>query len=162
MFGNLGQLTMNRENLDDFVSLVCVKSIITGMEDTLGKKAIAIALIAAGRTRGKNLTDSLGLSNSKISLEEVASKLNFALGNNGTKLCLVEKVEQINDSILVHAKETLFSSLEEKNSFRGCNYTLGVIWGALESIYDRRYQGSHVESVPSGGIQDVFSFKNLA
>jgi hypothetical protein len=32
-----------------------LKSVITGMKEVLGKKATAIALIYAGRTRGKNL-----------------------------------------------------------------------------------------------------------
>ncbi len=153
---------MKRENLDNFVGLVCVQSIITGMENTLGEQAIAVALIGAGRTRGKNLVNSLGLTGSKIPLEEFASKLSYALGNNGTKLCFVEKIDQIKDSILVYTKETIFSRREEKDSYRGCNYTLGVVWGALESIYDQRYLGSHAKSMLSNNTYDIFEFKNFA
>ena len=46
---------MLREKLGDFSSIVCFKAAITGMEEALGEKATAIALIAAGRSRGKNL-----------------------------------------------------------------------------------------------------------
>ena len=48
------------------------------MEDALGEKATSIALTAAGRTRGKNLTNSLGLAGSNIPSEEIASKQNQA------------------------------------------------------------------------------------
>ena len=46
-----------RPTLGEFSSIVCFKSVITGMEEALGEKATAIALIAAGRTRGKNLAN---------------------------------------------------------------------------------------------------------
>jgi len=65
------------------------KGVITGMEDALGEKATAIALTSAGRTRGKNLVTELGLAGSNPSLEDLASKLDFALGENGTRLCKV-------------------------------------------------------------------------
>lgn len=45
------------------------------MEEALGEKATAIALISAGRTRGKNLATELGLAGSNPSLEDLASKL---------------------------------------------------------------------------------------
>lgn len=153
---------MIRENLGGFVSIVCFKGVITGMEDALGEKATAIALIAAGRTRGKNLTDSLGLANSEIALDDIASKLNHALGENGTRLCMVDKVEQSNDLIKVHTRETVCSSGEEAGSPRKCTYTLGAVWGALENIYGKRYRGFHTESVLRGGSHDVFEFKILA
>ncbi len=40
--------TMTRPQLGNFNSIVCFKSVITGMEDALGEKATAISLIAAG------------------------------------------------------------------------------------------------------------------
>ena len=150
---------MKRENLDDFVSLICVKSIITGVENALGEQAVAIALIAAGRSRGKNLAVSLGLNDSQISLKDLALKLNFALGNNGIKLCLIEKIEQTDNLILVHAKETILSFDNEQGLFRGCNYTLGVVWGVLETVYGQRYLGSHLNTSCSN-TYDIFEFKN--
>ncbi|VEP17255.1 conserved hypothetical protein [Hyella patelloides LEGE 07179] len=153
---------MKRENLGDFVSIVCFKGVITGMEDALGEKATAIALIAAGRTRGKNLTNSLGLSGAKISVEDIASKLDRALGTNGTRLCMVDKVERTDDLLKVYTKETVCSSGEEEGSPRKCTYTLGAVWGALENIYGQRYRGFHTESVLRGGTHDVFEFKTLA
>lgn len=151
-----------REKLGGFVSVVCFKGVITGMEDALGEKATAIALIAAGRARGKNLTDSLNLTNSYIEIEDIAFKLNHALGEEGTRLCMVDKVEQTDDLIKVYTKETVCSSGEELGSPRKCTYTLGAVWGALENIYGKRYRGFHTESVLRGGTHDVFEFKVLA
>ena len=39
---------MLRPTLGDFSSIVCFKSAVVGIEDALGEKAAAIALIAAG------------------------------------------------------------------------------------------------------------------
>ena len=44
------------------------------MEEALGEKATAIALISAGRTRGKNLVTELGLAGANPSLEDLASR----------------------------------------------------------------------------------------
>ncbi len=153
---------MIREELGDFVSIVCFKGIITGMEDALGEKATSIALTAAGRTRGKNLTNSLGLAGSNIPSEEIASKLDFALGENGTKLCKIDKVEDGDTLVKVYARETIGSSQEESGSSRKCSYTLGAVWGALENIYGKRYRGFHTESTASGSEHDVFEFKVIA
>lgn len=56
-----------RDDLGEFSSVVCLKAIITGMEDALGDKATAIALISAGRTRGKKLAEELGLAGKPFS-----------------------------------------------------------------------------------------------
>ena len=153
---------MIRQELGDFVSIVCFKGIITGMEDALGEKATSIALTAAGRTRGKNLTNSLGLAGSNIPSEEIASKLDFALGENGTKLCKIDKVENGDEVIKVFARETIGSSQEESGSPRKCSYTLGAVWGALENIYGKRYRGFHTNSTLSGSDHDIFEFKIIA
>ncbi len=39
---------MLRQTLGNFSSIVCFKAAIVGMEDALGERAAAIALIAAG------------------------------------------------------------------------------------------------------------------
>jgi hypothetical protein len=48
---------MLRQTLGDFTSIACFKAAIEGMEDAVGERTTAIALIAAGRARGKNLQD---------------------------------------------------------------------------------------------------------
>jgi hypothetical protein len=150
-----------RENLGDFSSIVCFKSVITGMEDALGEKATAIALIAAGRARGKALATSLGLAGSSLPIAEIAAKLDAAVGQNGTRLTAINKAEQDGEIIKIYCTETVCSAGEEMGSSRKCTFTLGAVWGALEAVTGKRLQGSHTESVLRGGAYDVFEFKPL-
>jgi len=83
---------MLREELGDFCSITCFKSLIVGMEEALGEKVIGIALTTSGRYRGKKLGQELGLENLSISWELLADKLGFALGKNGTSLCIINKI----------------------------------------------------------------------
>ena len=147
-----------RKNLGNFSSIVCFKAVITGMEDALGEKATAIALTAAGRTRGKNLIGELGLCGKNLSWEEISAQLDKALGQEGTRLCLVHKIEQIDDIIRAYISETISSAGEPPGSSRKCSYTLGAIWGALEKLLGKKLYGKHVESVLRDGDYDVFEF----
>ncbi len=148
---------MLRPTLGNFSSIVCFKAAIVGMEDALGEKATAIALIAAGRQRGKSLSKELGLEG-LASLEDVATKLSSALGQEGTKLCIVERISEEGGVIKVYTSETLCSAGEEEGSPRKCTYTMGAVWGALEQSLGKRFQGKHTESVLRGGKNDVFEF----
>lgn len=154
-------MTTLREELGDFSSIVCLKSIIVGMEDALGEKATAISLIAAGRARGKKLAAELGLVNSAVSLEDAASKMAYALGKDGTRLLVLDKVERTSDVIKVYVKETVCSAGEPQGSERKCTFTLGAVWGALEAVLSKRLQGKHTESVLRGGSHDVFEFTEI-
>lgn len=147
---------MSRQKLGGFVSIVCFKGVITGMEDALGEKATAIALVSAGRARGKNLVTELGLAGLNPTLEDLASKLDHALGENGTRLCKVDKIEENGDQIKVYTNETVCSAGEEQGSSRQCTYSMGAVCGAIETIQGKRYRPKHIESVLRGGSHDVF------
>jgi hypothetical protein len=156
------QTTSNiRPTLSDFSSIVCFKAVITGMEDALGEKATAIALISAGRARGKKVAQELGLSGSTQDLAVISDKLNAAIGKDGTRLTGVEKVEQAGEIIKVYCSETVCSAGEPAGSPRKCTFTLGAVWGALEETMGQRLQGTHTESVLRGGSHDVFEFKKF-
>ena len=147
-----------REDLGDFSSVVCLKAIITGMEDILGVQATAVSLTSAGRIRGKTVFEELGVPKGE-SLDVVAARLNTILGCEGTRLCAVDRIERDGEVLLVSTRETVCSAGEEPGSDRKCTYTLGVVWGALEQVLDKRYRGTHVESVLRGGSHDVFRFE---
>lgn len=150
-----------RPQLGDFSSIVCFKAVITGMEDALGDKATAIALTTAGRARGKQLADSLGLSGSVESLDQAQAKLSQALGKDGTRLCIIDKIVTDGDTIKVYTSETVCSAGEAQGSDRKCTFTLGAVWGALEQILNKRLRGVHTESVLRGGNYDLFEFTPL-
>jgi predicted hydrocarbon binding protein len=131
------------------------------MEEALGEKATAIALIAAGRSRGKNLAKELGLTGSEIPFDVLADKLDFALGKDGTRLCKVDKITEENGTIKAYTSETLCSANEPQGSNRKCTFTMGAVWGAIESVTGKRLQGKQIESVLQGANHDVFEFTAL-
>ncbi len=151
----------SRPNLGQFSSIVCFKSVITGMEEALGEKATAIALIAAGRERGKNLAKELGLAGATQDLTLIGTKLNAAVGANGTHLTAVDKIVQEGDVIKVYCSETVCSAGEPQGSDRKCTFTMGAIWGALSEITGKKLRGIHTESVLRGGANDVFEFTTV-
>ncbi len=153
---------MLRATLGDFSSIICFKSAIVGMEDALGEKTTAIALTAAGRSRGKHLAQELNLVRSSLSLEDITYKLASVLGKEGTRLCIIEKIQKEGDVIKVYTSETFCSADEPQGSTRKCTYTLGAVWGALEQIFGKRFQGKHTESVLQGSEYDVFEFTEFS
>lgn len=151
----------SRPTLGQYSSIVCFKSVITGMEEALGEKATAIALIAAGRARGKELAKSLGLSGSTQDLSVIAAKLNDAVGANGTHLTAIDKIVQEGDTIKVYCSETICSAGEPDGSDRKCTFTMGAVWGALTEITGKKLRGTHTESVLRGGTHDVMVFTTV-
>jgi hypothetical protein len=151
----------SRPTLGQYSSIVCFKAAITGMEEALGEKATAIALIAAGRERGKNLAKELGLSGSTEDLSVIAAKLNEAVGANGTHLTAIDKIVKEGDMLKVYCSETVCSAGEAQGSDRKCTFTLGAVWGALIEITGKKLRGVHTESVLRGGANDVFEFTEM-
>jgi predicted hydrocarbon binding protein len=152
----------HRQELGDFSSIVCFKAVVVGIEEALGDKAALIALIAAGRSRGKQVAAELGLSGKHMSFEETTKILNGALGKEGTRLCIIDKIEQVGEDILASCSETICSSGESEGSPRILSYTMGAIQGVLEEITGKRLRGKQVESVLRGGTHDVVKFEVLA
>lgn len=149
-----------RDELGDFSSIVCLKAIITGMEEALGEKATAIALIAAGRARGREIAKNLNLSMEQ-GLDAVTQQVSDVLGKDGTRLMLLKRIEEIEEGFRVSVLETVCSAGEEQGSERRCTFTLGAAQGVLEAITEQRYRGVHTESVLRGGDHDVFEYTRI-
>ncbi|AFZ18762.1 hypothetical protein [Allocoleopsis franciscana] len=152
-----------RPELGEFSSVVCFKAVVIGIEEALGDKAAAIALISAGRQRGKQLAEELNLANKgeEMSLSEVTEKVQYALGSNGTRLCIVDKIIQEGEAYKVYTRETVCSAGEEEGSPRQCTFTLGAIQGFLEAFLGKRLRGKQTESILRGGSNDVLEYKVL-
>lgn len=152
-----------RQELGDFSSIVCFKAVVVGIEEALGEKAAAIALISAGRQRGKQLAEELDLvdKGEKIPLETVTKKVREALGENGTRLCIVDQIKQEGEIYKVYTRETVCSSGESQGSSRSCTFTLGAIQGFLEALLGKRLRGQHTESVLRGGTHDLLEYSLL-
>lgn len=153
----------SRQELGEYSSIVCFKAVVVGVEEALGEKAAAIALISAGRQRGKKLAEDLGLANKgeQMSLPEVTGKVQYALGQEGTRLCIVDKIIQEGEVYKVYTRETVCSTGEEEGSPRTCTFTLGAIQGFLEAFLGKRLRGQHTDSVLRGGSYDVLEYTPL-
>ncbi len=155
-------LTKNlRPELGDFSSIVCFRALVNGLQEALGEKAALIAATAAGRARGKQLSESLGLAGTEPDLDKATLYLQQALGADGTKLCLIDKVEAVDSGYRVYCRETICSAGEAEGSSAPLSFTLGALQGALESMMKKRLRGKQVESVLRGGTHDVAEFEVL-
>ena len=150
-----------RGELGDFSSIVCFKAVVVGTEEALGEKAAAIALVAAGRSRGKRLAEELGLTGKGIDGDEIVPLLQKALGRDGTRLCIVDKLDTTGESIRVYCRETICSAGEPQGSPRQLTFTLGALQGVLEQATGKRLRGKQTESVLRGSSHDVISFDVL-
>jgi len=150
-----------RGELGDFSSIVCFKAVVVGTEEALGEKAAAIALVAAGRSRGKRLAEELGLTGKGIDGDEIVPRLQKALGKDGTRLCIVDKLDTTGESIQVYCRETICSAGEPQGSPRQLSFTLGAIQGVLEQASGKRLRGKQTESVLRGSSHDVINFEVL-
>ncbi|MFC4455336.1 hypothetical protein [Deinococcus sonorensis] len=150
-----------RQELGDFNSIVCFKAVITGVEDTLGPDGAAVVFTRAGKVRGQVLATELGLAGSDIPVEQIAGALNAAIGRDGTRLCAVTRSYTEGDTIVIETQETVCSAGEPLGSDRTCTFTLGAVWGALETVTGRSFIGQHTDSVLRGGTSDKFEFSPL-
>lgn len=150
-----------RQELGDFNSIICFRAVVTGIEDALGPKAAMIALMAAGRSRGKQLAKELGLSGMSDDLGVISSAMNSVLGVNGTRLCIVEKIESKEEKLFVYCRETVCSSGEAQGSSRELSYTMGALQGVLEEVTGKRLRAKQSGSVLRGGTHDVVELTPL-
>jgi len=140
-------------------SILCFKALANGLEEALGPKAALISIIAAGRARGKQLAADLGLAGTNPELEKATLLMQKALGAEGTRLCLIDKIEATETGFRVYCRETICSSGEPQGSSRTMSFTLGAIQGALESMMSQRLRGTQVESVLRGSTHDVIQLE---
>lgn len=151
-----------RSELGDFNSIICFRAIVTGIEDALGARAATIALMAAGRSRGRQLAKEHNLSNTPGHLDEVASVMSKVLGVNGTRLCLIDKIESADaNRLLVYCRETVCSADEPPGSTRELSYTMGAVQGVLEEVTGKRLRSKQIASVLRGSTHDVVELTPL-
>src|SRR4028118_427312 len=151
-------LELHREKLGQFNSIDAFRAVVEGMSDALGEKATGVALIAAGRLRGKKLANELGLKGSTQSLDDATKQIAQVLGADGSRLCIIDKIVMDGDVVKVYASETLCAVGGNEGSQPKCTFTLGIVWGVLTELLQKKIKGTHTESILGGGAHDVFEF----
>jgi predicted hydrocarbon binding protein len=151
-------IELKRDKLGQFSSTSSFRAVILGMADALGEKATAVSMIAAGRMHGKKLAVELGLKGTTQSLEDATKQIAQVLGEQGDRLCIIEKIVQEGDTIKVYTSETLCAVGGTEELPPTCTFTLGLVWGVLTELLNRKIKGTHTESVLRGSSYDVFEF----
>jgi predicted hydrocarbon binding protein len=151
-------LDLHREKLGQFNSIDAFRAVVEGMSDALGEKATGVALVAAGRVRGKKLAEELGLKGSTQSLDDATKQITQVLGAEGSRLCIIDKIVMDGDVVKVYTLETLCAVGGEGDTPPKCTFTLGIVWGILTELLQKKIKGTHTESVLRGGAYDVFEF----
>jgi predicted hydrocarbon binding protein len=151
-------LDIKRDKLGQFNSIDAFRAVVEGMSEALGDKATGVALVAAGRMRGKKLADELGLKGATQSLEDATQKITKVLGAEGSRLCIIDKIEITDDVVKVYTSETLCAVGGNGDTPPRCTFTLGIVWGIMSELLQKKLKGTHTESILHGGAYDVFEF----
>ncbi len=151
----------SRPELGDLISIIGFQALLNGIQEAVGEKTAMIAAVAAGRARGKQLAESFGFTGTEPGLDKITLALQEALGVNGTRFCLIDKIEAVGNGYRVYCRETIGSAGAVQGSSGKLSFTLGAIQGTLESIMNKRFQGKQLESVLRGGTHDVLEFEVL-
>ena len=151
-------LEIKRDKLGQFNSIDAFRAVVEGMSEALGEKATGVALVAAGRMRGKKLADELGLKGATQSLEDATQQITKVLGAEGSRLCIIDKIEMQGEVVKVYTSETLCAVGGNGDTPPRCTFTLGIVWGIMSELLQKKLKGTHTESVLHGGAYDVFEF----
>ena len=152
---------IKRDKLGQFNSIDAFRAVVEGMSEALGEKATGVALVAAGRMRGKKLADELCLKGATQSLEDATQQITKVLGAEGSRLCIIDKIEITDEVVKVYTLETLCAVGGNGSTPPRCTFTLGIVWGIMTELMQKKFKGTHTESVLHGGAYDVFEFVSL-
>lgn len=140
------------------MSLTCFHYLRHGAEDNAGRALV----IAAGRQRGQDLVESLGLLGAAQDAQVIRQKLDAALGVDGTRLCLVRSVvAKENGGYEIRISEgACTAGVTSAEPY--CAFTLGVFIGAIGAISGRRMLGRETTCTAMGNAECVYQIDPIA
>ncbi len=120
-------IKINRPTLGDFMHVICFRYLNDDAEDLAGNALV----VDAGRQRGYDVIEELGVLGKHQAAEDIMAELNNALGINGTKLCIIKSMEEHADGgYEIHATE-----------IASPGYTMGVMIGAISAATGTKMLG---------------------
>lgn len=144
-----------RATLGSFMSLTCFQYLRVVAEETAGRALI----IAAGRKRGQDLAEALGLAGTNHDPAVIQAKLDAALGADGTKLCLVKSITaRPNGGFEVRVSEAACVAGVTATEPH-CAFTMGVFIGAISSMTGQRMMGHETECCAMGHAECVYQIE---
>lgn len=141
-----------RPALGSTMSLTCFHYLRHGAEDAAGRALI----ISAGRRRGHDLAESLGLLGTSHDAALIQQKLADALGAEGTRLCLVQSVRATGAGgfEVRIAEGACTAGVTAQEPY--CAFTLGVFVGAISAIAGQRMVGREAECSAMGRPECIY------
>lgn len=146
-------MTINsRQILGPMMHTVCFQYLRLITEDVAGRAPI----VAAGRKRGYDVMEQLGLLGSTQDSRQIQAKLDEVLGRKGTCLCLVQSVTvKPNGGYEVHITESACTA-GQTSSAPLCAYTLGIFIGAIHALTGTRMNGYETECQAMGAPMCIY------
>lgn len=148
----------DRPTLGGFMSLTCFQYLRLGTEEVTDRAPI----VASGRKRGYDLVEGLGLLGSSSDPALIRAKLASELGEQGTKLCLVQNVVALDTGgYEVHITEGACTA-GQTSSEPLCAFTLGVFIGAFHAITGTPMRGRETACCACGASECVYRIEPVA
>ncbi|MFV9503230.1 MAG: 4-vinyl reductase [Oscillochloridaceae bacterium umkhey_bin13] len=148
----------NRATLGSFMSLTCFQYLRVVAEETAGRALV----VSAGRKRGQDLVEALGLVGSSQDPATIKAKLNAALAADGTKLCIINSIAtKPNGGFEIHITEgacTAGVTATEPH----CAFTMGVFIGAVSAITGQRMLGHETECCAMGKPECIYQIDPIS
>ena len=143
---------VNRPTLGSFMSLTCFQYLRVGTEDVADRAPI----VASGRQRGFDLVEQLGLLGSTVDGAVMQQKLNGALGEKGTRLCIVKSISTKPDGgYEVRVVEGACTAGQHADKPL-CAFTLGVFIGAIHAMTGNRVRGTETQCCACGADECIY------
>jgi predicted hydrocarbon binding protein len=150
--------TIDRPTLGGFMSLTCFQYLRVGTEEVADRAPI----VASGRKRGYELAASVDAPGSIQNPAEIHRILADALGADGTRLCLVNSVTQVNPGRYeVRITEGACTAGQSANE-PVCAFTLGVFIGALSAFTGTPMRGRELECCACGASECIYLIESIS
>jgi predicted hydrocarbon binding protein len=135
-----------RPTLGSFMHAVCFQYLRIYTEEVAGRAPI----VAAGRKRGYDVIEELGMLGSTQDAAQIKAKIAPILGEQGTRLCNLEQVTARPDGGYELQITESACTAGQRSSEPLCAYTLGVFVGALHALTGTRMTGREVKCQACG------------
>lgn len=141
-----------RQELGSFMHAICFQYLRLYTEEVAGRAPI----VAAGRKRGADVIEGLGLMGKMTEASQIQAKLDQVLGAEGTKLCLIQSISHRADGGYEVRLIESACTLGQTSSEPLCAFTLGVFVGAISALTGQRMTGKEVECQACGDPMCVY------
>ncbi len=140
-------IKIHRPTLGPYMSVLCFRYLSDDAEELAGHALI----IDAGRQRGHDLIEELGLQKSSRDAQYIQEHLDKFLGEDGTRLCLVNQVkEKEGGGYEVYTSDNAHAV-----------YTLGVLIGAISAMTGLTMLGKESEKTQQDASEGVYFIEPL-